>query len=421
MTNSGYQCTLFSPGDVRGIPAQVSLKSIGLAVEWEDGRFEIAYHALSASKGGYNNRMLVLSGKNDTGNFSLYFNDKSIAQGLSGYRLPPGLATQIARAVPRGGTARKALLWTALIAGIGFVLYLGVVSGFDALVDFGVEQVPVELETELGKSAAKEQLGNYEVCSAQPVNDAITEIGERLVKGLDKTPYTFRFKVIDTPDLNAFALPAGYIFINWGLIEAAQTPDEVAGVVAHEIQHAVKRHGLRNVIARAGIGLLAMLVIGDVQGLGGIIAGGATLMAELSFSREQEEEADRLGIELLYAAQFDPNGMPRFFEKLKEKEHEMGLELPAFLSTHPDTDARIAGLQQMIQAQGQATITPITIKWDTVKEAGCIPTNHSDPDKEVKNIEGTSDDNPTPDANPPVSTPDEGGMTGETKELNVHQ
>jgi predicted Zn-dependent protease len=252
------------------------------------------------------------------------------------------------------------------------------------VVDFAVEQIPVEMEVELGKAAAGQQLGDMQVCSAAPVNQAIDEMGKRLVEGLGETPYTYRFVVVDIPDVNAFALPGGYIFINWGLVEKAETADQVAGVVAHEIQHAVARHGLRNVIARAGIWMLVGALLGDLQGVGGLIAGGAGELAALSFSREQEDEADRLGLDLLYAAHFDPSGMPQFFEKLKEEQAKLGLDFPSFMSSHPDTDARISNLQAKIVARGKSEVTPLSLTWETVKEAGCLPVHHSDPDKGVE-------------------------------------
>jgi beta-barrel assembly-enhancing protease len=239
------------------------------------------------------------------------------------------------------------------------------------------------LEAELGRSAAAESLGTHSVCSAPAVNAAIDEIGGRLVDGLSTNPYEFHFLVVDDPQMNAFALPAGYVFVNFGLIEAADSPDQVAGVLAHEIQHAMRRHGLRNVIARLGLTLIVGLAVGDVQGMGGIVGSMAAEMAGLSFSRDQEEEADRLGLELLYAANFDPDGLPAFFDKLKDKEKELGMALPSFLSTHPDTDSRVAGLRAVIKAQGKAQVTPIATDWDKAK-AECRPIPWADPDKKVE-------------------------------------
>jgi beta-barrel assembly-enhancing protease len=382
--SSGLSCTVFLPGESQGIAGFAHVSSVSMRVEWDGGRVEFQYHALSAGKGGYNDKMLIFSASDQVGTYSFYFDNKAVVDAMSGYRLPPGLATQIARSAPGMRAYRGVALWLLLGVAIVVGLYFAVVALSDNVVDFAVEQIPVEMEVELGKAAAGQQLGDMQVCSAAPVNQAIDEMGKRLVEGLGETPYTYRFVVVDIPDVNAFALPGGYIFINWGLVEKAETADQVAGVVAHEIQHAVARHGLRNVIARAGIWMLVGALFGDLQGVGGLIAGGAGELAALSFSREQEDEADRLGLDLLYAAHFDPSGMPQFFEKLKEEQAKLGLDFPSFMSSHPDTDARISNLQAKIVARGKSEVTPLSLTWETVKEAGCLPVHHSDPDKGVE-------------------------------------
>ncbi len=381
--NSGLSCTVFLPGESQGIIGIAQASSYSLRIEWGGSTVEFQYHALTAARGGFDNKMLVLTATDQQGTYSFYFDSKALVEAMSGYRLPPGLANQLTNATPGKGAFRGVAFWLFLGSAILVGLYFAVVALSDKVVDFAVEQIPVELEVELGKAAAGEQLGDMQVCSATPVNAAISEIGERLVQGLGETPYEYRFKVVDVPDVNAFALPGGYVFINWGLIEKADTADQVAGVVAHEIQHAVARHGLRNVTARAGIWLLVGAVFGDVQGLGGLIAGGAGELAALSFSREQEEQADTLGLELLYAAHFDPSGMPQFFQKLKEEQARLGLDLPSFMSSHPNTDARIANLEGRIATRGKVMTTPLSVSWVTVKEAGCLPAHHSDADKPV--------------------------------------
>jgi len=109
-----YKCTMFVRGNTQGIPAAVTLKTTGLVVEHEGNRFELHYPGLRVSKGGYNDRMLVFSGEADGTFYSLYFEDRAIARDMAGYRLPPGLATGLQRAV--GGRMKKFLLWGALAA-----------------------------------------------------------------------------------------------------------------------------------------------------------------------------------------------------------------------------------------------------------------------------------------------------------------
>jgi len=386
---STYRGTMFTREAPRGTQVSVSLGTTGMVVVGGDSRREFAYHNLEVSRGGYGDRMLVFTATTEEGPLSLYFEDHAIAEALRNYRLPPAFSTRLARAAGSGRRMKWFLFWAALVGGGALVVYLLVTWGFGAAVDVAVEHVPVEWEVELGRSAAKEQLTKWSVCSHPAVNQAVNAIGRRLVEAIDAPPYAFRFKVVDSPDMNAFALPAGYVFVNFGLLEQADTPDQVAGVLAHEIQHALCRHGLRNVLGQAGIGLLFGLFFGDMQGLGGLLAGGASELAALSFSREQEDEADALGLELIYRAQFDPDGMPQFFAKLKQEQLDKGIDLPSFLSTHPDTEQRIRVLREAIAHRGAVEIRPLEVDWEAARKE-CAPIPFSDPDREVTEVKEES-------------------------------
>lgn len=378
-----FKGTLFSPGNSEGLAVRVTVKMSGITVKLPDTTvFEMPFHAVSASKGGYNNKMLVLAGERDGTKVSLYFEDKSIVDALSSFRLPPGLGTQLGKIGGSGSKPGRFLFWGGITAAVCAALYFAVVWGVGAAIDVAVQQIPIELEEELGKGAAQDSLSQHAVCTAPAVLEAVNQLSERLVGAIPNSPYTFRVKVIDVPDMNAFALPGGYLFINFGLLEEADSPEQVAGVLAHEIQHSLQRHGLRNVVARAGIFIVAALLIGDVQGFGGMVAGGASQIAAMSFSREQEEEADRKGVELLLAANIDPGGLPDFFLKVKAKEEELGLSLPSFMSTHPDTDARISTLKALIKSHGELKSVPFDLDWKEV-QSNCVPASMGDPDKDV--------------------------------------
>jgi Zn-dependent protease with chaperone function len=380
-----FGCTLFLPASADGRPASVTIRANGFSVKHEGGSFEIPFHQVQASKGGYGDSMLILSGPGPQGPVSMYFADRGVVSGLSGYRLPPLLASQLSGS-GGGGKAKWVLLVLLVLAGIGYGLYWVGAWGFGKAVDLAVEHVPPEWEVELGKQAATETLTQQRVCGNVAVNGTVNDIGNRLVAALDAPPYTFRFKIVDSPDVNAFALPGGYVFVNYGLLQKAATPDEVAGVMAHEIQHALLRHGLRNVVGRASIAIIVGLAVGDVQGVGGLAAGLAGELAALSFSREQEEEADRLGLDLVYRAKFAPGGMPDFFVKMKDEEEKRGIALPSFLSTHPDTDARIEALKAEITRRGTGSPEPLARDW-AVSIAACDPIPLSDPDAEAGKAE----------------------------------
>lgn len=378
-----FACTVFPPGGGNGIPGSVTVHSAQLVVECGDRRWELQYHNLSASRGGYNDSMLVLSTEVEGGKLALYFEDRSVIEVLSRVRLPPGLATQLNRFGKKRSKAVVVLMVLILVGLAGWGFYEGGAQAFRWGIGAAVEHVPPEMEVELGRMAASDILTKNRVCSAPEVNEVVQAIGDRLVGALDGNPYEFRFRVVDSPDVNAFALPGGYVFVNFGLVQKAATPDEVAGVMAHEIQHALLRHGLRNVVSRAGLTLLVALVFGDLEGIGGIIAGGAGELAALSFSREQEEAADSAGLALLYKAGFDPEGLPAFFEKLSQEEEKRAVDLPSFLSTHPDTSRRVADLRATIAEKGRGDIVPLEVNWENAT-ADCDPVSMTDPDKKTE-------------------------------------
>lgn len=380
-----HKCNLFLPGGAAGIPAAVTVSTTGLKIDAErDGepvRVELAYHLLQATRGGFNDKMLVLSGESVDGKVTLYFEDDSFVKALAGIRLPPGLLNDLTRLTGSGAKMRKLALLIGGLVTLAALAWFLFTWGLSTAAGLAADQVPTEWETELGRMGAGDILGKSMVCSAPGVTDAVQAMGKRLVDAAAVPDRKFTFFVIDSPDVNAFALPGGYIFVNYGLIEKAETPEEVAGVLAHEIQHVLKRHGLKNVVGRAGLGLVLGLLLGDLEGLGGLIIGASSELAALSFSREQEEEADALGLDLLYAANIDPSGLPTFFEKLAAEQSAHGAALPSFLSTHPDTSQRTRTLTATIKARGTGTIKPFTFSWEAA-QAGCEPVSHTDPDAE---------------------------------------
>ncbi|MBV9240817.1 MAG: M48 family metalloprotease, partial [Acidobacteria bacterium] len=164
-------------------------------------------------------------------------------------------------------------------------------------------------------------------------------VGQNIVLHSDaKVPFTI--KVIDTDEVNAFALPGGYFFVNRGLILAADNEAELAGVMAHEIAHVAARHAMENSgkASAMNYGALAGIIFGGpilsnvLYNGGGILTG----LAQLKFSRGAEEEADRLGVQYLYAAGYDPTGMSTMFEKLAAQNKKKPGAVAKLFSTHPE-------------------------------------------------------------------------------------
>jgi predicted Zn-dependent protease len=206
-------------------------------------------------------------------------------------------------------------------------------------------------ERELGRRMMTEVRRQLPLLDDPEVVAYIRDLGQRLATHSDAPEFDYRFFVVDSPSVNAFAMPGGYIGINSGLILAARSESELAGVLAHEIAHVTQRHIARQLQAAQRINLqstallLASILIGMQDPQAGSAAAVASMAGgvqqQLNYSRAYEHEADNLGIRMLAAAGLDPNGMPAFFERLAQSTRYQNRP-PEYLMTHPVTDARIA-------------------------------------------------------------------------------
>lgn len=219
-------------------------------------------------------------------------------------------------------------------------------SGTDKL--FGWLGGSQEKEVAIGRQLALEVEQQAKLVEDPIVTEYINRVGQNVVLNSDaKIPFTI--KVIDSDEVNAFALPGGFFFVNKGLILAADNESELAGVMAHEIAHVAARHAMENQGKMTAIqyGLLGTMIFGG--GIASTIAqnagGFAQLMSFLQFSRGAETEADVLGVQYLYASGYDPTGMSTMFEKLNSKNKKKPGTLSKIFATHPQSiDRRDATL-----------------------------------------------------------------------------
>jgi predicted Zn-dependent protease len=173
--------------------------------------------------------------------------------------------------------------------------------------------------------------------------------------------HRYRWFVADRPDVNAFAAPGGVVVVFSGLIRAAGSAEELAGVLAHEVAHAELRHTLRGVIKSIGLRALAATVTGDISG--SVFADAAARLTELRFSRDAEREADAEGLRRLVAARIDPSGMIRFYEKLSAGQR---FSPPSILSTHPAGGERLDSLRREVSRQ-KGIWQPLPVDIQSVK------------------------------------------------------
>ncbi|MDN5850561.1 MAG: M48 family metalloprotease [Nitrococcus sp.] len=206
-------------------------------------------------------------------------------------------------------------------------------------------------EQQIGQQMMNEVRRQLPIGKDPEINAYIQDLGSRIASYSDAPDYSYHFFVVDSPQINAFAMPGGYIGVNTGLIEATQSESQLAGVLAHEIAHVTQRHLARQLLRQRGSAwrMAALLLAGILLGTQNPQAGQAATMSamagmihqQLAYSREDESEADRVGMQTLARAHFDPEGMPEFFSQLAEATRYSD-EPPVFLSTHPLTENRIA-------------------------------------------------------------------------------
>ena len=201
----------------------------------------------------------------------------------------------------------------------------------------------LEKEAALGRQLAAEIDSQSKFVSDPLITEYVNRVGQNIVLRSDsKIPFTI--KVLDSPDVNAFALPGGFLYVNSGAILAADSEAEIAGVMAHEIAHVAARHGVEQQSKGRLLQYLSIPLIFVGGPLGAIVQNAANILVPLTFlkfSRGAEEEADRLGLQYMWAAGYDPTAMLGFFEKLKTKEKKDPGTLAKVFSTHPATGSRI--------------------------------------------------------------------------------
>src|SRR5271155_2234957 len=210
----------------------------------------------------------------------------------------------------------------------------------------------LEREIALGKQLAQEVERSSKLIDDPVVTEYVNRVGQNLVRNSDaKVPFTI--KVIDSDEVNAFALPGGFFYVNSGLILRAQEEAELAGVMAHEISHVTARHGTRQATKGeiAQLATIPLLIFGPVGLAGYALYEGLNIAIPLSFlkfSRDDEREADYLGLQYMYKAGYDPNAYVTFFERIQADEKRRPGTIPKVFSTHPPTPERIERTQQEI-------------------------------------------------------------------------
>ncbi len=261
------------------------------------------------------------------------------------------------------GCARAGVLLQVLIlsAGLVFAAATRAQINLPDIGDSSQSALSSSAEQALGDQIMRQVRSNLPIMDDPQISQYIQSLGYQLVSASDEQYLGFNFFVVEEPGVNAFALPGGYVGVNAGLILTADSESELASVIAHEIAHVTQRHIARFVERNANSGLkalagiLAAIAVGMVNSEAGKATAAVAMASQtqnrLDFSRSNEKEADRIGMQLLDKAAFDPEAMASFFEKLQGSARYYRRP-PEFLSTHPVTTSRIAEARDRAQQLG---------------------------------------------------------------------
>ncbi len=223
--------------------------------------------------------------------------------------------------------------------------------------------VSIEEERELGREFSLEAAAALPLLRDPDVVGYVASIGQRIAGSLDANPFRYEFAVVKAPQINAFAVPGGYVYLHSGLLARVANDEELAGVLGHEVAHIHAHHLARQREATQLMNYATLLGIfaSVVNPALGAAALGASAAVQLQYSREFEQEADYLGARYMQQAGFDPRGMLDFFQKLWEEQRATPTFLPPYLLSHPLTDERLSRLEAVLRtAQWERTSRPAT-------------------------------------------------------------
>jgi Zn-dependent protease with chaperone function len=359
-----FEAILFDPGTKASSRVSVRVLGSSLEVIGEAGSdpLRVDPSRCELRGGGWDQQSIQISWPATGGIFALSSKDPQALSELAripGFQAALGAVSQAGRRTRRHGYLGMSVVATLTL--LPALVLLALFAFRNPIIDAILERIPVSVDQEVGRLFEGEILRSKE---AVPENEATRAIGlifDRLKAASLSSKLEFRVRVQDNKEVNAFAAPGGLIVVYTGLILEAGSAEEVAGVLAHEMAHASRRHSMRQWIYGAGLVPLMGLVIGQpdaaslVQNLG--------RLSELRFSRAQEEDADLTGFDTLVAAGISTQGMARFFDRLANVEGAP----PSFLSTHPSSTGRAAAIRERTKALGTTRGEPLPIDWDAVK------------------------------------------------------
>lgn len=332
-------------GTLRILPATVDFFS-------EHGAVQMPLQGLEIKLGGANDRLIFFSHPACLG-WSVYTGDHAV---LSDPVLLSHSQAAVQIATVQGRKRRGLVSTIAILAGVILSLW-GLAHLKGPLARVVADNIPAVVEQKIGDVIMAQMKFSGDFVDDAEVKKDLDLLVAPLVAVAGREGVAFHFFIVKANEVNAFALPGGHVVIHTALIAAAKTPEEVLGVLAHEMAHVTERHVLRGLVETAGLYFLVDFLIGDISGLIAVAADQGAFLLSQKFSRDFERDADDTGWDFLIKARIDPRGMIDFFETLKLEHAKLVKDVPlgevenslAFLSTHPTTDERIVLLKDKWQ------------------------------------------------------------------------
>jgi predicted Zn-dependent protease len=348
-------------------PASVRLMRVGLEVTTGDGGPRLwPFAELRQTQGFYEGQVVRLEHGGELAE-ALLIPEPGFLTSL--HEVAPQLGSRFHNPARRQSRLRLTVLAAVAIVGVTGALYFWGIPALAALV---TPRVPVGWEQRLGQSAVSGLVESGTICHNPAGDQAIAAIVARLAAAAPKAPYKFRVLVLNRADVNALAVPGGDIIVFQGLLDRTNSPEELAGVLAHEMEHILLRHATRALIQHVSVGLLVAAVTGDMTGPLAYGLESARVLGQLQYSRRTEVEADANGLQLLMAARVDPTGMINFLSGLLQ-DKKMPRSVLRYLSTHPSTGDRVDWLKDLVARASAPSVKLLPdVDWNQVKHV-CPP------------------------------------------------
>lgn len=328
-------------------------------------RFEIRYQDCRIDMGGASGRMVFL--RTADRKLTIFCEDRRFPKALELDAGPEVAAQLLTVRRTRWSEGLQWRLWLFTGSAVCLVLLIG---GYYCLLwtaKSSIAAVPVSLDEQIGKAAFESRTLEGPQVTDPVIVDAVKAIVARLEPHSELKGLNFEVQVVNSSEVNAYCLPGGKIVVFTGLLKKSQTAEQVAGVLSHEMSHAIKRHGLRRVMESIGIVVAIELLAGDLGGLASLGAELGKNAALTSYSREAETEADITGVRMLHAAAIDPLELAAFFEMLKD-DGPGAAALVKWLSTHPQHEERIALVRGELAKLPPQQYRALDIDWKEVQQ-----------------------------------------------------